>query len=228
MRRVLIVDDDLQLLKDLEEELKKDRKLYRVDFAHNGAEALEKLKKENYDLIITDIRMPTMDGVEFITEILNCGKWTHVLVASGESTMRMLNLEKMRQLQRFGVLNYIFKPYLPSSLRKIIRETIEKIDKADTIAGISLPTVLQMMELEGKTGILRVSGKGREGALFFTSGTLVDAICESKTSTEAALEILSWDNVKVKIEYVPHNRERRINNSIAFLVLESAKRKDEG
>ncbi len=227
MRKVLIVDDDKELLEDLKAELSKDRNLYRVEFAHDGAEALKKLKKEDYDLVITDIKMPAMDGVQLITEILNCGKWTHVLVASGETTMRMMSMDKMRQMQRFGVLNYIFKPYLPSSLRKIIRETLAKIDQADTITGISLPTVLQMMELEAKTGVLRVKSGGKHGALFFTRGTLVDAVTGTKTGLDAAIEILTWDNVQLRIEYVPHHRERTIKNSIAFLVLEAARKRDE-
>ncbi len=227
MRKVLIIDDDPEVLNSLKRELDKDRDYYRVEFASSGKEALEKLEEENYDLLITDIRMPGMDGVELLAEILNRGKWVHVMVASGETTMRMITLKKMETLERFGVLNYIFKPYVPSSLRKLIKETLSKIGEADYISGISLPTILQVMELEAKSGILRVRSGKREGTLFFNRGVLVDAISGGKSGTDAALEILSWSEPKVQIEYLLPRRERAIKESITYLILEAAKRRDE-
>ncbi len=227
MRKVLIVDDEAEVLESLKRELEKDRKLYRVEFASGAEEALEKLEKYHYDLLITDIRMPGMDGVELLAELLNRGKWVHVMVASGETTMRMIRPDKMKALEKFGVLKYIFKPYVPSSLRKLIRETLEKIGDPDYISGISLPTLLQVMELEAKSGVLRVRSGKREGALFFSQGALVDAISGRKTGTEAALEILSWDKVRVQIEYLFPARERTIKKSLGYLILEAAKRKDE-
>ncbi len=228
MRKVLIVDDDPEVLNSLRKELSKDSDFYQVEFVSSGKEALEKLEEEDYDLLITDIRMPGMDGVELLVEILNRGKWVHVMVASGEATMRMISLKKMEALEKFGVLNYIFKPYVPSSLRKLIKETLKKISEADYISGISLPTLLQVMELEGKSGILRVRSGKREGAFFFDRGVLVDAVSGNKTGTEAALEILSWGDVKVQIEYLLSRRERAIKESITHLILEAARRKDEG
>ncbi|MHA1785918.1 MAG: response regulator [Candidatus Helarchaeota archaeon] len=61
-KRILIVDDERELLESLGIILKYEG--YQVDVALNGIEALNKINEENYDLILSDIRMPVMDGIE--------------------------------------------------------------------------------------------------------------------------------------------------------------------
>ena len=226
-RRILIVDDDEKIIEALKKELREELEKYEIDFALNGKEALEKIEKKEYDLLVTDIRMPVMDGISLLMEILNRRKWMHVIVASGENTMRMVNLKNMEELKDFGIITHIFKPYIPSSFKKLIMETMEKIEGSDIIKGITLPSILQMVEMDGVTGIVIVERGKKEGRLFFRGGRLVDAQTGEKEGEEAALEILSWKDVKVHIEYIPHNRKRKIQSSLVSIVLEASKRKDE-
>ncbi|MHA1785917.1 MAG: response regulator [Candidatus Helarchaeota archaeon] len=65
-KRILLVDDDQSFLKSLHEILKLEG--FIIDVAMNGIEALNKISKEDYDLILSDIRMPAMDGVELCRE----------------------------------------------------------------------------------------------------------------------------------------------------------------
>lgn len=227
-RRILIVDDDEKILESLKKELQEESKKFIIEFAKNGKEALEKIEKSKVDLLITDIRMPQMDGISLLMEIMNRRKWMHVIVASGESTMRMMNLKHMNELKDFGIIKYIFKPYIPSSFKILIRETMEKIEHSDVIQGITLPSILQMVEMDGVTGVITVVKGKQEGRLFFRGGRLVDAQTENLDGEEAALLILGWRDVKVHIEYIPHNRKKNIKANLVSLILEASKRKDEG
>ncbi len=225
--RILIVDDDQNLIDSLRRELKEEMELYHIDFAKNGREALEKINKDGADLLITDIRMPEMDGISLLVELMNSKKWMHVIVASGENTMRMMNLKSMEELKDFGIVKYIYKPFLPSSFKKLLRETMEKIEQSDTIRGITLPSILQMVEMDGVTGVITVQKGKMEGRLFFRWGGLVDAQTENLNGEKAALDILSWKDVKVSIEHIHHNRKKTIKLGLVSLILKASKEIDE-
>jgi len=68
-RRILFVDDDSNILQGLKRMLRSMREEWHIDFANNGQEALERLAQEPYDVIISDVKMPGMDGVQLLTEV---------------------------------------------------------------------------------------------------------------------------------------------------------------
>ncbi len=87
-KTILIVDDELQLLKVLKRILMK--KNYLVYLAESGHRALEVLATQSVDMIITDLRMPGMDGLELLTEVKNRYPEVIRIVLSGYATERML------------------------------------------------------------------------------------------------------------------------------------------
>jgi DNA-binding response OmpR family regulator len=80
MKKILIVEDEDALCLLYEEELSQEG--YEVTTAGNAEEALAALKREAFDLIITDIRMPGRDGVELITEIMGLRKDIPIIINS--------------------------------------------------------------------------------------------------------------------------------------------------
>ena len=80
MKKILLVEDEKSLCLLYEEELAKTG--YAVVSVYDAEAALEKLKKETFDLIITDIRMPAMNGVELITQIMGLRKDTPIIINS--------------------------------------------------------------------------------------------------------------------------------------------------
>jgi two-component system, response regulator, stage 0 sporulation protein F len=78
--KLLIVDDEENIRILFKEELEDEG--YEVDMAANGYEALEKFKKGTYDLIILDIKMPGMDGIQVLNEIKNINKDQPVVLCS--------------------------------------------------------------------------------------------------------------------------------------------------
>lgn len=99
MKRILIVDDDA-LLRDLIA-LQFPAGEYKVDTAANGYEALTLAEDTGYDLIISDICMPGMDGLTFVKNLRQLGNQTPIIVISGSPTAR----RAFQGLQVIGPIN---------------------------------------------------------------------------------------------------------------------------
>ena len=104
IQTILIVDDSKPLVELFKEHIVKQHK-YVVRTSYNGKEALEILKTENIDLIILDIQMPIMDGLQFLAELHNRKIWLPVIIMTGEKIE--LSEEKFRE---FGIVDYLNKP----------------------------------------------------------------------------------------------------------------------
>ncbi|MDA8163849.1 MAG: sigma-54 dependent transcriptional regulator [Desulfobacteraceae bacterium] len=102
--RVLLVDDD-PLLREVITSLLAARG-YRVDTAGNGVEALDKIKGQVYDHIITDLSMPVMDGLTLLKELKQKGIEASVIVISAHTDM-----EHVVQAMQLGARDYVAKPF---------------------------------------------------------------------------------------------------------------------
>jgi DNA-binding response OmpR family regulator len=86
MARILLVDDDESLCLLYRTEFEADG--YEIEVVHNGYEALDKLEKENFDLVILDIRMPGMDGISSLEKIAVKKRDLAVLINSAYSNYK--------------------------------------------------------------------------------------------------------------------------------------------
>ncbi len=121
MAKILIVEDDPTTVQLIEFLLKKNN--FEVLIAYNGVEALQIIKKEKPDLILMDVMMPKMDGIEAI-EKLQEDETTRdipivILSALGQE------MDVMRGLQA-GAASYIVKPFSPSELLEEIKAKLAK------------------------------------------------------------------------------------------------------
>lgn len=120
-KRILVVDDDVINLKMIEFILS--QKGYLVDKADSGIECLTKLEEADYayDLILLDVEMPTMNGVQTLEKIRETekGKLLKVCFLSAG------NVEEIQDdAERLAVAHYISKPILPPQLWDIVEEVI--------------------------------------------------------------------------------------------------------
>jgi len=116
-RKVLVVDDEPDIRESLAEILS--AASHRVVTAGSGREALERLTIERYDVILTDIRMPDMDGRALYEHIE--AKWPSELVRVVFVTGDTLASELREFVCRSGRL-VIEKPFLPSEVRRVVEE----------------------------------------------------------------------------------------------------------
>jgi DNA-binding NtrC family response regulator len=103
MNKILIVDDE-QTIRDsakmiLEEEG------YECDISANGKEALEKIKEEDYDILISDIKMPMLDGIQLMEETAKISPNTFVIIMTAYASVETA-IAALRQ----GAYDYIIKP----------------------------------------------------------------------------------------------------------------------
>lgn len=117
-KRILVVDDDSMNLVRTKMILGKD---YEVLFANSGTEALSKLRCEKVDLVLLDIEMPKMNGIETFERMKGFADEVPVifLTASGAED-DVLNAIKL------GAANYLKKPYQPQELMKRVAQEFEK------------------------------------------------------------------------------------------------------
>ena len=117
VKTVLIADDDENIRAILEEVLK--REGYRTVFAVNGQEAVEKVREESPDLLILDIRMPGMHGIEALEAVRRENKTLPIIMCSG--------LEKFKEdfaVVSFNVSAFLTKPVDIKELKAKVKEIL--------------------------------------------------------------------------------------------------------
>ena len=120
MARILVVDDDVSLREFLTIFLRKES--HDVLVAGNGLQALEVLQHDHaIDLVLCDVRMPRMGGLDLLSELQERGIKTQVVVMTAYSTTEIA-LEAMRR----GAYDYIVKPFQLDEVRLIIAKCLEK------------------------------------------------------------------------------------------------------
>ena len=113
MKKILLADDDKNLNRSVDILLTQDG--YETMSVYNGEEALQKLLQQKFDLLITDLIMPKLDGIELITKIKKFNVDLPIVVISGKLNKELLTLLKKRDIK------YVVpKPVNPTRLRKMV------------------------------------------------------------------------------------------------------------
>lgn len=128
MQKILLVDDDSDILEFLSYNIKQDG--YKIETAENGIEALEKLKFFKPDLIILDVMMPEMDGIETCEKIRKQPEFNNVII-----TFLTARSEDYSQIAGFdsGADDYITKPIRPKLLMSKIKSLLRRKDLPEEI-----------------------------------------------------------------------------------------------
>lgn len=117
-RMILIVDDSPVIIMSMKETLKING--FKVETAEDGAEALEKVKNGlKPDLIITDLNMPNMNGIDFIKEVRLLMRFTPILILTTES-----DIEKRQEARKVGATGWLVKPAQGDELITVIKQVL--------------------------------------------------------------------------------------------------------
>jgi len=115
--KILVVDDEEHTRLGYAEVLKLEG--YNVDAAENGLEGLNFAKNKSYDVIVTDLRMPEMDGAQFIENLRKFDKDTKVVVITAFGSFK-----SYKQLTSLGAVEYINKPVRAKDLKEAILKVL--------------------------------------------------------------------------------------------------------
>lgn len=149
MAKILIVDDEKSMREFLSIVLSKEG--YTVFTASDGEEALQQAEKDIFDLVITDIKMPKLGGLEVLKGIKEVSPDTIVLMITAFATTETA-IEAMKQ----GAYNYLIKPFKIDEVKLIIRNALEKqsLRKENSQLRHSLNELVSPRNIIGKSGAL--------------------------------------------------------------------------
>lgn len=117
--KVLIVDDEKVAMKNLEHVMKKEG--YAVTATQSGGNAIALLEKQPFDVVLTDLRMEKVDGMQILKRCRENHPDTEVILITGFAT-----LESAVEAMKHGAFFYIAKPYRLDEVRKVVAEALEK------------------------------------------------------------------------------------------------------
>jgi len=118
MARILIIEDDSAMRELMEETLKATG--HEVFLAANGKQGLKLHHAEPVELVITDIYMPEMEGLEFITRLRQRSN-VPIIAVSGNS-----NVEALEKAMKLGAMRTLAKPFQPAQLRAAVSMVLNK------------------------------------------------------------------------------------------------------
>lgn len=131
--RILVVDDEPILLKGLKFSLEQDG--YQVDVAMDGNEAYDKIMNQTYQLVVLDLMLPGIDGLEVCKKVRETSMVPIIiLTAKGEDSSKVLGLE-------YGADDYLTKPFNILELKARIKAILRRVSVSETITTSSVITV---------------------------------------------------------------------------------------
>lgn len=119
--RILVVDDDEMVGEVMVESIRADG--HDVDYCEDGAEALERSRTKTYDLMVTDMRLPGLDGLSLLRKLRATNIDTDVIVITGYGS-----IENAVECMKAGALDYLIKPFTVELLQIAVRKALEHRD----------------------------------------------------------------------------------------------------
>ena len=237
-QKLLLVDADPRSVRVLEVSLKKAG--YSVTTANDGVDALAKIESLTPDLILSDTRLPKLDGYTLVRKLKERPEWSAIPVVFLTSQKSIE--DKIRGLE-LGVEDYLTKPIF-------VRELIARVNlllarrTQENIAATRSPTpgrtrftgstqdmavvdLLQTFEVSRKSGVVHLHSGIQEAHIYFRDGKVVDADFGRLRGEEAIYRALIWNEATFEVEFKAIANDDIIDGSTQALLMEGMRRVDE-
>jgi CheY-like chemotaxis protein len=225
--QILLLDDDQDLLEVYREILGRLPSKPEIHTATSGARALALLSSKPFSLLLCDLKMPKMDGLQVLAIVRR--KFPHLRTAVLTS---LLDEQFRVRAYAMGIDLYLEKPKSNKEITFLL-DCIESLldrEQAGGFRGVQSKSLVDLIQLEclsQSSSVLKISHGGLEGRIWIHEGEIIDAHTEGLTGVEAFRRILSWKDGS--FEMLPHDpgRKRTIFSSYHGLLLETAQVLDE-
>jgi CheY-like chemotaxis protein len=222
-RRVLMVDDEEDLVWSTVRQMARERSEIVFDGVSDPEEALARIREAPPDLLITDIRMPKMTGLELLLAAREVAPQLPVVVVTAYGSPEVRD-----EVKRAQSVEYLEKPFsFPALLAAVDKALSRNGGFSGAISLPMLPDLIQIYALAMATGALRITHGAEQGAIWFDSGAIIHASCGSAKGAEAAYSLLKWDGGAFAMEPGAAPPERTIETTWQELLVEGCRRMDE-
>jgi CheY-like chemotaxis protein len=222
--KVLVVDDEETLTWSMTKTLAKDKGKYELVIANTGSEALTVLEKDPIDVVVTDIKMPDINGLELLSIIRKQFPSTKVIIMTAYGSP-----EVHKEATRRGSYFYIEKPFEISDIRTLILKALE--EKRGGFVGqvvdLQLVDIIQMGCLGRFSMSLSVSKGNEEGLIYFKNGEIAHAEVGDLEGKEALFAMLEWHEGRFNSQMGISPPKETITDRWEHLLLEGTRRLDD-
>ncbi len=119
--KILVVDDEKVIVRSVQMILKAEG--YDIDGASSGKDAILKMEQDNYNLVLTDLMMPEMDGISLIRWLKENRPEVGVVILTGYPSQ-----ETIKEALELGIIDYVPKPFTPAALVDVTRRAVVRLN----------------------------------------------------------------------------------------------------
>jgi CheY-like chemotaxis protein len=219
--RVLVVDDEVNLRFAIERGLRKAG--HHADSASTVRQAIDRLRMQPYDIVITDLRMPGGDGIELVQWLGSYSPSTKVLIVSGFIT-EAVRLEYGKQ----PTIRLLEKPVELNTLIALVEDLGPRRGFYGNSIEVELFDYVQMVALSGRDKMVKIATPVSEGLIWFEHGDIVHATFDQWRGELAFYKLLAVGRGTFSEMLYQPPPKRTIMGSSTGLLMEAARQMDEG
>jgi DNA-binding NtrC family response regulator len=194
--RILVVDDEMIVCESCKRILEEEG--YEVEAALSGKEAFDKMKANPFDIVITDLKMPGIDGMEVLKTFRKEYPDSIIIMITGFSTV-----ETAVEAMKLGAFDYIPKPFTPDEVSIVVKRAIEK-------KSLMTENVYLRQELQEKYGFHNIVGKSKKMQEIYriiakvaTTDSTVLIYGQSGTGKELIARAIHFNSPRGEKQFVP-------------------------
>ena len=222
-RRIVLVDDEEALAWSLSSRLMKVLQTDRIETANDGETVLASILAEKSDLLIADIRMPGMSGIDLVLSARRVYPDLPVIV------MTAFKSADITRLDSGPFTGFLEKPFEFDALLRLVEQafTPQVVGFSGAISVQTLPDVVQLYVLSSATGKLTVRHGPDQGEIYFAQGAITDAVTSNHRGDDAFYEIMMWSGGEFSMQPGATAQQRSVHSNWQELLMESVRRMDE-
>jgi CheY-like chemotaxis protein/predicted regulator of Ras-like GTPase activity (Roadblock/LC7/MglB family) len=221
--RVLLVDDEEALVWSLSSRLSRSRPHLQVATAHDGETALTHLDRGPIDLLVADVRLPGMSGIDLVLEARRRKPSLPVIVMTAFKTS-----DHDKRLAMATSTSFLDKPFRFERFLALVDEGLARPGFSGAISVQTLPDIVQLYVMSGTTGLLLVRRRDIEGELWFREGAIVHAVTSiGAVGEDAFFDIVLWSGGEFSMRMGAIPPEITVSTNTTELLMESCRLLDE-
>lgn len=221
-RTLVVVDDEEMFLNALGVSLRRLHPEWRVLTTTDSRHAMELLRSEDVDVLVTDLGMPNVDGLELLVNAASISPSTGTVLMTGHTSNPSLS-----DVRRRGV-TVLEKPFPLQDAARAIEEHLSRRESQFSGAlSLSLEDLVQVLVISRRDAIVRIRMGARTGSVWFHQGAIVHAVMGHAQGEEAFYAILARRGGRFAVDAFDEPEIRSIDARWEELLMEGCRRLDE-